>query len=197
MRERTGTTRARRVVVVVVYLGIRHELKTDASSLASQVERTKNERKTNEKRTKTNENERKRTKTNEGLELGVGVGALCDEGSPRSRHTLRVVPVDTVCYAGVEEIKKAMTPIIAKYFPSPGGGAAAAAKEGGGEEGAAADGKGKAKEDGESAAAAAAAAGAAGKTAEAGLVPIHTIHTVLTVLTSFTCISRRPTAFFF
>ena len=39
-------------------------------------------------------------------------------GSPRSRHTMRVVPVDTVCFAGVEEIKKAMLPLIAKHFPT-------------------------------------------------------------------------------
>ena len=40
------------------------------------------------------------------------------EGYPRSRHAMRIVPVDAVCFAGMEEIKKAVEPFVAKHFPA-------------------------------------------------------------------------------
>ena len=53
-----------------------------------------------------------------------------DEGQPRSRFALRIVPVDTVCFAGIEEIKKAMAPLVEKHFGGVSGGEGGAAKEG-------------------------------------------------------------------
>ena len=61
-----------------------------------------------------------------------------DTGNPRSRHTMRIVPVDVVCYAGLDEIRKAMAPLILKYFPAP-----AAAAEGAAEGAARVDAEGK------------------------------------------------------
>ena len=37
---------------------------------------------------------------------------------PRSRHVLRLVPADDVCFAGLEEIKKAAKTLIDAHFPS-------------------------------------------------------------------------------
>lgn len=37
-------------------------------------------------------------------------------GTARSRHVLRVVPVDAVCFAGAEEIAEAAKPLIEKHF---------------------------------------------------------------------------------
>ena len=38
--------------------------------------------------------------------------------APRSRHVLRLVPADDVCFAGLEEIKKAAKKLIDAHFPS-------------------------------------------------------------------------------
>lgn len=37
---------------------------------------------------------------------------------PRSRHVLRLVPADDVCFAGLEEIKKAAKTLIETHFPN-------------------------------------------------------------------------------
>ena len=39
--------------------------------------------------------------------------------TPRSRHGIRLIPCDTVCFAGIDEIKKALAPLIAEHFPVP------------------------------------------------------------------------------
>jgi len=42
-----------------------------------------------------------------------------DQDAPRSRHGIRLIPCDTVCFAGIDEIKKALAPLIAEHFPVP------------------------------------------------------------------------------
>jgi len=39
-----------------------------------------------------------------------------ESGKTFARHTLRMVPVETTCYAGVDEIAQAAAPLIEKYF---------------------------------------------------------------------------------
>ena len=41
-----------------------------------------------------------------------------DTGEPVSRHTLRIVPVEKVCYAAVEDVVKAAKPLIDEAFPA-------------------------------------------------------------------------------
>ena len=36
-----------------------------------------------------------------------------------ARHGIRLIPCDTVCFAGIDEIKKALAPLIAEHFPVP------------------------------------------------------------------------------
>ena len=41
-----------------------------------------------------------------------------DKGEPVSRHTLRIVPVEKVCFAAVEDVVKAAKPLIDEAFPA-------------------------------------------------------------------------------
>jgi tRNA acetyltransferase TAN1 len=41
-----------------------------------------------------------------------------DTGEPVSRHTLRIVPVEKVSYAAVEDVVKAAKPLIDETFPA-------------------------------------------------------------------------------
>ena len=41
-----------------------------------------------------------------------------DSGKTFSRHTLRMLPVETTCFAGIDEIAAAAAPLIEKHFKS-------------------------------------------------------------------------------